>query len=190
MKPIQFTIGDASTEAAFITNAAGYDVATIQRYLPDVHPYLPGEHFIDGDQWQAVIDTIDAAPRLAAACHGLTLPPDIAPGALAALVTAARSLAEAYDLRGYGCGEEAQALEDALAPFTPDPAPPVSPPAPERKPYGYAWKTVAGYLANQGRNHWYESEPVGWAVFTESDHAANLGASLGIAGEAVPVYRD
>ncbi len=64
-----------------------------------------------------------------------------------------------------------------------------APPAPERKPYGYAWKTVAGYLASQGRQVWYESEPVGWAVFTESDHAANLGASFGIAGETVPVYR-
>lgn len=60
------------------------------------------------------------------AMHGLDLPPDIPAGAVAALVTAAREALAAYDSRGYGIGEEAQALEDALALFTSDPAPPVS----------------------------------------------------------------
>lgn len=144
----------------------------------------------------------ETAARLAAtwnACHGLDLPPDIAPGALAALVTAAREaekllsgLFREIDLPGEwenGTGDSIDAMRAALAPFTPDPAP-VSPPAPERKPYGYAWKTADGYLANQGGSQWFESEPVGWALFAEADHAANLGASLGIAGEVVPVYRD
>jgi hypothetical protein len=60
----KFTIGDASTEAAFITNESGHDVAALQRYMPDVHPYLPGEHFLDGDQWQNLIDTIDSVRHL------------------------------------------------------------------------------------------------------------------------------
>ena len=41
------------------------------------------------------------------------------PGTIATLVAAARILLQAYDARGYGVGEEAQELEESLAPFNP-----------------------------------------------------------------------
>jgi hypothetical protein len=74
------------------------------------------------------------------ACHGLNLPPDIAPGALAALVTAARDFARLQDdgrqfdlchsvrdrFNAWNNERSAarEALAAALAPFTPHPAPP------------------------------------------------------------------
>lgn len=72
--------------------------------------------------------TVANAERLAAcwnALHGLDLPPGIAPGAVAALVTAARELAEECDLL---VGAPAERVKAALAPFGADPAP-VYPPA-------------------------------------------------------------
>ena len=57
------------------------------------------------------------------ACHGLDLPPDIAPGALAALVRAALA---AVPMHGLPTMQQLAKLRAALAPFTPDPAP-VSP---------------------------------------------------------------
>lgn len=86
----------------------------------------------NGDSTQSDREqTLANAQRLAAcwnACHGLDLPPDIPAGAVADLVAAARAAMEAYDLRGYGIGEEAQELEDALAPFARQNPAPVSPP--------------------------------------------------------------
>lgn len=130
------------------------------------------------------------------ACHGLALPPDIAPGALAALVTAARALLIQEDWEGEDVppGSPVGLMITALAPFTRDPAA-ISPP--ERKPYGYAVKTAKGYLATQGRQAWFEDEPVGWAVFGTEDHAramleANhsmIGTAPHEGGEVVPVYR-
>jgi hypothetical protein len=61
---------------------------------------------------------------------------------------------------------------------------PVSPPA---KPYGYAVKTPGGYLASQGREWWFESEPVGWALYSTQEHAAGLAASHG--GEVVEIFK-
>jgi hypothetical protein len=130
MKLPQFTIGEAYSEAAFITSESGHDVAVLKRYLPDDHPHLPTEHHLDDDQWQGVIDTIDAAPRLARACHGLDIPADIAPGAVAALVAAARAgldyLQRTNPLEhgNPDLGRTWGALEDALAPFSKDLLPP------------------------------------------------------------------
>jgi hypothetical protein len=113
------------------------------------------------------------------ACHGLDLPVNVSPGALAEIVTAARALLEAYDLRGYGCGDEAQALEDTLAKLDPPPA--------EPKPYAYAVKTAEGYVANQGPQWWHESEPVGWALFGTREGAESIAGLRG--GEVVPVFK-
>jgi hypothetical protein len=38
----------------------------------------------------------------------------------------------------------------------------------------YAIKTTKGYLATQGNRHWFESAPVGWALFCEREHAAAI----------------
>jgi hypothetical protein len=78
--------------------------------------------------------------RAVTACHGLDLPADVPPGAVAALVDAARKLAATVE--GFGVKApvpiqvEARALSAALAPFTGNPAPvsPESEPAPECRP--------------------------------------------------------
>ena len=46
--------------------------------------------------------------------------------------------------------------------------------------YAVAWKTYAiktnkGYLATQGREFWFEENPVGWALFTDKDQANAIG---------------
>jgi hypothetical protein len=63
------------------------------------------------------------------ACHGLDLPPSIAPGALAALVDWLRWSLDEMDKHALPMDTKPhrQAARAALAPFTPDPAP-VSPP--------------------------------------------------------------
>jgi hypothetical protein len=38
----------------------------------------------------------------------------------------------------------------------------------------YAIKTTKGYLATQGNLYWFESAPVGWALFTEASHATAI----------------
>ena len=75
--------------------------------------------------------TVANAERLAAcwnALHGLDLPPGIAPGAVAALVTAALAVSRPLS-KGWKVSdmqERIAGLAAALAPFTTDPAP-VSP---------------------------------------------------------------
>ncbi len=105
-----------------LTVSASYDLSEVpeedreevreelRARLTDMPTFYAGQGDFTGDT-EAELDEWDSTIE--------ETPQPIAPGALAALVTAARSLAEAYDLRGYGCGDEAQALEDALAPFTP-----------------------------------------------------------------------
>lgn len=131
-----------------------------------------------GEDGGAVLDE-SSIPKLLA-CHGLDLPADVSPGILAELVTAARAVDRA-DIYTHERPAALASLRAALAKLAP-----VSPPP--AKPKGYAWKTDQGYLANQGREHWFESEPVGWALFCEPDHAATLARSLDIPGEAVPVH--
>ena len=72
----------------------------------------------------------EAAERIAAmtpaaqACHGLDLPPGIPAGAVAALVAAARTLADDFEREAKHCsGGYTYAIRAALAPFTTDPAP-------------------------------------------------------------------
>jgi hypothetical protein len=68
---------------------------------------------------------------------------------------------------------------------TPDPAP-VSPRPP--KPYGYAVKTPIGYVANQGREWWHESEPVGWALFGTRENAESIARHHN-GGEVVEIFK-
>ena len=62
-------IGDANQESSFLTNNDGADVAVLSRVLtasvPSYHPTLTDE------QWQQVIDLIDAAPDLLAALESI-----------------------------------------------------------------------------------------------------------------------
>ena len=151
--------------------------------LPD---FLEDRHKLAGEIAAAVT-----------ACHGLPIPPDVPPGALAALVAAARAMLDAQIDGGMDTSDKIADFRAALAPFTADPGPPVSPP--ERKPYGYAVKAnTKGYLAIQGNQAWFESEPVGWAIFGTEDHArvmlegnhSMIGTAPHEGGEVVPVYRD
>ena len=63
-----FAVGDANLETAFLTNAQGFDIATLHRVLPDEvqDPQHKAECLSDED-WQRVIDLVDAAPKLLAA---------------------------------------------------------------------------------------------------------------------------
>lgn len=123
MKTIPFScIGSADSAVALLTDANGYDVATLSLVDPKgLDPDHPAHRFTAED-WQAVIDTVHAAPRLAAACHGLDLPETVPPGILAELVTAARDVAR----MGPGAGGTFPALEHVLAKLAP-----VSPEIPE-----------------------------------------------------------
>lgn len=129
----------------------------------------------------------DAMIAAHSACIGLEIPPDIAPGALAALLADCQA----------AWGRAHPALEDlraALAPFTEDPAPVNSQgvrngePIP-LPPIGYAVKTPAGYIANQGNEWCHEAEPVGWALFSTRESAESIALHRN-GGEIVPVYRD
>jgi len=106
---LKFTIGDASTESAFITNADGYDVAVLTRYTPDSEPSLLPGHYLDGDQWQNLIDTIDAARHMGE------------------IVTAARALLPLAEMSGVeGDHPALVAFRAALAKLDPQPAGPKS----------------------------------------------------------------
>ena len=41
----------------------------------------------------------------------------------------------------------------------------------------YAIKTNKGYLAMQGRAHWFEIEPVGWALYSTEEGARDTAES-------------
>ena len=65
-------IGDANMEAAFLANSDGYDVATLMRVIKiDVSPT---HQTLNDEQWQQMIDLIDAAPDLLAALERLAHP--------------------------------------------------------------------------------------------------------------------
>jgi len=114
------------------------------------------------------------------ACHGLDLPANVSPGALAEIVTAARAVSRiGDDLRGIPPGEELDALLSALAKLDPPPA--------EPKPYAYAVKTANGYVANQGDQWWHESDPVGWALLGTREAAERIACLSG--GKVVPVFK-
>lgn len=38
----------------------------------------------------------------------------------------------------------------------------------------YAIKTTKGYLAIQGNTHWFENEPIGWALLSTRKHAMDM----------------
>ena len=68
MKTPYQKIGDAHREAAFLTNAEGYDVATLCRITD---PGLPADHHVTDDEWQGIIDLVDAAPAMLEALQTL-----------------------------------------------------------------------------------------------------------------------
>jgi hypothetical protein len=117
------------------------------------------------------------------ACHGLDLPVNVSPGALAEIVTAARVLLnraiDGLDQSATHDGmKNCQAiarLRAALAKLDPP------------EPYGYAVKTAEGYVANQGDQWWQESEPVGWSLFGTREGAESIAGLRG--GEVVPVFK-
>ena len=53
-------IGHADQRSAFITNRVGYDIVVIKR-LSEEMPDLPPENQISDEQWQIIIDAVDAA---------------------------------------------------------------------------------------------------------------------------------
>lgn len=54
-------IGETTPECAFLTNSEGYDVATLSRIdQPD--------HKLSNEEWQRLVNLIDAAPALLDAC--------------------------------------------------------------------------------------------------------------------------
>jgi hypothetical protein len=59
-------IGEATRESAILTNAGGYDVAVIERATVRA-PGLTAEHHLTGEEWQRIINLVDAAPDLLAA---------------------------------------------------------------------------------------------------------------------------
>lgn len=62
-------IGDAHQEAAFLTNKYGYDVAVLSRVLSES---VQSDHqTLTDEQWQRVIDLIDAAPDLLKALENM-----------------------------------------------------------------------------------------------------------------------
>ena len=70
MNNTPYHIGDASLEHAIITNAFGYDVVMIRPVLVEM-PDLPDDHKISSEEWQTIINAIDAAVK--------KIPPDPEP---------------------------------------------------------------------------------------------------------------
>ena len=82
-------IGDAHPESAFLTNKNGYDVAVLRRVLPK---NVTSEHQpLSDEQWQKMINLIDAAPDLLNAL--LVIVNDAEPGESAQLTTNGYNLA-------------------------------------------------------------------------------------------------
>jgi hypothetical protein len=56
-----WSVTEATQHAAFLSDAEGYDVAVLKR-LPD--ELFESHASLSGDEWQAVIDLVAAAPAL------------------------------------------------------------------------------------------------------------------------------
>jgi hypothetical protein len=56
-----FTIGDAHLESALVTRDTGHDVASLRRFIPETDPGLEPGSYLSDEQWQALIDAVDAA---------------------------------------------------------------------------------------------------------------------------------
>ena len=71
---LTFHIGDASSDHAFLTNSEGYDIAVLkptatERKLPEGHTLTP-------EQWQSIINLIDAAPDMLQALREIQANPN------------------------------------------------------------------------------------------------------------------
>jgi len=67
----QYThVGDAGSDHAILTSAAGYDVAVLHPVTRDA-PGLPPEHHLSPEEWQRIINLVDAAPAMLAALQTL-----------------------------------------------------------------------------------------------------------------------
>jgi hypothetical protein len=58
------SITEATEQAAFLTNANGYDVAVLRRVVPQDSPETPANELLSDEQWQELINLIAAAPDL------------------------------------------------------------------------------------------------------------------------------
>lgn len=62
----QWTVTEATEQAAFLSDADGYDVAVL-RVLPD-ELFETGSP-LNGEEWQSMVDLVAAAPDLLGACR-------------------------------------------------------------------------------------------------------------------------
>ena len=60
MKKPTYHIGHADRDSAFVTAASGHDIVVLRRLTVEM-PDLPAENHISDDQWQRIIDVVDAA---------------------------------------------------------------------------------------------------------------------------------
>jgi hypothetical protein len=70
MKPIKLEIGDCNETDAFLTNEEGFDVACLSRYTPTSHGVGSNEHIahlLTDEQWQVLINRVNAHDELVAA---------------------------------------------------------------------------------------------------------------------------
>lgn len=63
-------IGDAGTEHAFLTSAGGCDLATLRPVTVDA-PGLNQEHCMTPEEWQGMVDLVNAAPEMLAALQAI-----------------------------------------------------------------------------------------------------------------------
>ena len=70
MKTPYSSVENADTDSALLTNAAGYDVAVLERATLRA-PGLPEEHHLSIYEWQGIINLVDAAPAMLEALESL-----------------------------------------------------------------------------------------------------------------------
>jgi hypothetical protein len=63
-------VGDAGSNYAILTSAAGYDLAVLHPVTRDA-PGLTPEHHLSPEEWQGIITLVDAAPAMLAALQAL-----------------------------------------------------------------------------------------------------------------------
>jgi hypothetical protein len=59
-------VGDAGSNYAILTSAAGYDLAVLHPVTRDA-PHLTPEHHLSPEEWQGIVNLVDAAPAMLAA---------------------------------------------------------------------------------------------------------------------------
>lgn len=62
MKKPTYHIGHADQDSAFVTAASGHSIVVLRRVTVEM-PDLPAENHISDNQWQRIIDAVDAAVK-------------------------------------------------------------------------------------------------------------------------------